>query len=270
MYDFVFLKISRSEDNFMLDRKEIKLQSKSILRAARVNPLLMTAILLVIQYVLNKVVTFVQYGSFSNWAMDYRLLQAMAAGDLDAYSALLDSIPRLTPSGTFLSVLVSLAMLLLSAGYSIYCMGIRQGLEMPYSTLLDGLGAAGKLIWCSILMYVKVALWSMLFFFPGVVAAYRYRFAIYNLLTDSSLTASQAIRLSCEQTRGVKGQLFVLDLSFLGWTILSSLTLGILNIWLTPYVTLCDLAYFEDSQQRLGRSPYGGGQDAVPPPTWDL
>ncbi len=254
----------------MLDRKEIKLQSKSILRTARVNPLLMTAILLVIQYVLNKIVTYIQYGSFSTWTMDYRLLQAMADGDLNAYYALLDSLPRVTSAGSFLSILVSLVVTVLSAGYYIYCMGIRQGLEMPYSSLLDGLSLAGRLIWCSILLYIKIALWSMLFFFPGVVAAYRYRFAIYNLLTDSSLTASQAIRLSCEQTQGIKGQLFVLDLSFIGWSILSSLTAGILNIWLMPYMALCDLAYFEDAQQRLGRSPYGGDQGATPPPSWEL
>ena len=254
----------------MLDRQEIKLRSKEMLRTARVNPLLMTAIVLIIQYVLNKVVTFVQYGSFSTWAMDYRLLQAVAAGDLNAYYALLDSLPQITPIGTFLSILVSLAVLLLSAGYSIYCMGVRQGLEMPYSTLLDGLSLAGRLIWCDILMSIKIALWSMLFFFPGVVAAYRYRFAVYNLLTDSSLTASQAIRLSCEQTRGIKGQLFVLDLSFLGWSILADLTFGILNIWLMPYIALCNLAYFEDAQQRLGRSPYGGGQGGDVPPTWEL
>lgn len=257
----------------MLDRQEIKLQSKSILRTARVNPLLMTAILLIIQYVLNKIVTYVQYGSLTTWDMDYRLLQAMAAGDLNAYYALLDSLPQVSAVGSFLSILVGLVVTVLTAGYYIYCMGIRQGLEMPYSSLLDGLSLAGRLIWCNILVGIKVALWSMLFFFPGLVAVYRYRFAVYNLLTDSSLTASQAIRLSCEQTRGIKGQLFVLDMSFLGWSILASLTMGILNIWLTPYMALCDLAYFEDAQLRLGRSPYGGqsgDQGAAPPPSWEL
>lgn len=253
-----------------MDRQEIKLQSKAMLRTARVNPLLMTAILLAIQFVLDKIVTFARYGSLSTWGVDLQLLEALAAGDLDAYYALASAIPQLTPTGTFLSVLVSLVMLLLSAGYYIYCMGVRQGLEMPYATLLDGLSLAGRLIWCSILVYVKIVLWSMLFGIPGIIAAYRYRFATYNLLTDSSLTASQAIRLSCEQTRGMKGRLFVLDLSFIGWSILSGLTLGILDIWLMPYKVLCDLAYFEEGQRRLGRSPYGNSQDTTPPPSWEL
>ena len=136
-------------------------------------------------------------------------------------------------------------------------MGIRQGRQMPYATLADGLGTAGKLIWCWIQISMRTFLWSMLFVIPGVVATYRYRFAYYNLLTDPTLSAGEAIRLSCQQTRGIKWELFVLDLSFIGWSLLASLTMGLLNIWLTPYMTLCDLAYFEDAQMRLGRGPYG-------------
>ena len=146
---------------------------------------------------------------------------------------------------------------------------VRQGRQMPVSTLMDGLGLAGKLIWCSILTYIKVFLWSLLFFIPGIIAAYRYRFAVYNLLVDPSLSVSEAIRLSCQQTSGMKGALFVLDLSFIGWSLLSSLTAGILSIWLLPYMVLCDLAYFEEGQRRLGRSPYGD-QFGDAGPTWEL
>ena len=127
---------------------------------------------------------------------------------------------------------------------------------MPVSSLLDGLGRAGRLILCQILITVKITLWSMLFVIPGVIAGYRYRFAYYNILTDDSLSASQAIRLSCEQTRGMKMDLFVLDWSFFGWELLSSLTFGLLDLWLMPYQTQCDLAYFEEGQRRVGRPPY--------------
>ena len=184
---------------------------------------------------------------------------------------------RANPQQAALDVLkgflaVSLFTTVLYGGYYIYCMGIRQGLRMPCTTLFDGLSVAGKLIWCSILVGIKTFLWSLLFVIPGIVAAYRYRFALYNVLTDDSLSAGEAIRLSCEQTRGLKATLFVLDLSFIGWSLLASLTMGILNIWVMPYLVLCDLAYFEDAQRRLGRSPYGGSSsDSVPPPPeWEL
>ena len=98
-------------------------------------------------------------------------------------------------------------------------------------------------------MSIRIFLWSMLFFIPGVVALYRYRFAFYNILTDDSVSAGEAIWRSCRQTRGMKWQLFVLDLSFLGGAVLANVTFGLLNIWLTPYMTVCDLAYYERARE---------------------
>ena len=249
----------------MLDRVGIKLQAKDIMRGARVSPYLVTLIVLAICFVLNKIVEMVEDGTpFYSYALIRQYLNAMASGNFGALEAMITAMPENTTGAFFFSTLVSLFTIVLNGGYFIYCMGIRQGQQMPYATLADGLGVAGKLIWCWIQVSVRTFLWSMLFVIPGIVATYRYRFAYYNILTDATLSAGDAIRLSCEQTRGVKGELFILDLSFIGWSIVASLTMGLLNIWLTPYMTLCDLAYFEDAQLRLGRNPYG---TPLPPPS---
>ena len=204
-----------------------------------------------VSYAIQRTCTVV-IGMILNW--DY--LQASLQGDVYAMDMLLNNLPASTASSFFFSTLVSLFTVVLNGGYYVYCIGIRRGAEMPYATLLDGLSVAGKLIWCWLQITVKIFLWSMLFVIPGIIAAYRYRFAYYNLLSDDALSAGDAIRLSCRQTLGYKGELFMLDLSFIGWSLLSSLTMGLLNVWLTPYMTLCDLAYFEDAQRRLGASPY--------------
>ncbi len=245
---------------FMLNRVEIKAEAKEIMRTARVSPYIVTLLVIVVGFTLNRVVDLVQGGSlFFSYDRYRSYLAIVSSGDMEALERWILSLPQDTGASFFLSILVSLVMLVLNGGYYIYCMGIRQGAEMPYATLADGLGVAGKLIWCSIQIGVKVFLWSMLFWIPGIIAAYRYRFAYYNILTDGSLSAGDAIRLSCQQTQGLKGQLFVLDLSFIGWSILSSMTMGLLGVWLTPYMTLCDLAYFEEGQRNVGRSPYGEG-----------
>lgn len=242
----------------MLDRRQVKTDAKALLRSAKVSPLLMTLILLAIAFALDRLVSLVETGSFfSLSSVDTdALYRAMLEGD---YEAVYDYAAMGTggAAGGFLSILTSLLMAVLYGGYYIYHIGVRQGLQMPYRSLLDGLGLAGKLIWCEVLKYIKICLWSLLFVIPGIVAAYRYRFAVYNLLTDASLSAGAAIRLSCEQTKGRKGQLFALDLSFLGWDILSAVTMGILDIWLLPYRVQCDLTYFESAQRDLGRSPFG-------------
>lgn len=248
----------------MRDRAGIKLQAKDIMRGAQVSPYLITLVMLAITFILNKLAETVEYGTpFYSLTFLRQYAGILARGDFDALEALLTAIPENTTGAFFFSTLVSLFSVVLNGGYFIYCMGIRQGQRMPYASLADGLGVAGKLIWCWIQISVRTFLWSMLFVIPGIVATYRYRFAYYNILTDASLSAGDAIRLSCQQTQGMKGELFILDLSFIGWSLLASLTFGLLNIWLTPYVTLCDLAYFEDAQMRLGRSPYG---TPTPPP----
>jgi len=248
----------------MKNRVEIKAQSKAMIRNAKVPILLMAVLFLGIGLVLDRVSTLITYGSLFpelteiRWFLSNDALSFALEGDVDGVLQAAGIVSRDNAFTFFFSVLVSLFMVLLSGGYKLHCMGVRMGRVLPYGTLFDGLSCAGRLIWCSILMRIKIFLWSLLFGFPGLIAAYRYRFAIYNILTDDSLSAGEAIRLSCRQTRGMKLDLFVLDLSFIGWNILSSLTLGLLEIWLTPYTTLCDLAYFELGQQKLGRSPYGG------------
>lgn len=79
-------------------------------------------------------------------------------------------------------------------------------------------------------------LWSLLFFIPGIVKSYAYSMTDYIIYENPNLSANQAITLSRELTRGAKWDLFVLDLSFLGWNLLSGLTCGILGIlYVNPY-----------------------------------
>jgi len=78
-------------------------------------------------------------------------------------------------------------------------------------------------------------LWSLLFIIPGFIALYRYRFAYYILMDHPDITAKEALAYSADLTKGYKWDLFVLDLSFLGWTMLTSLTFGILGLWISPY-----------------------------------
>lgn len=244
----------------MINRAQAKAEAKEIMKGARVSPYIMTLLVIVILFVLDRVSDLVQGGSlFYTYSVWQKYIETiLVSGEQDALELLAAMLSPHTGAAVFFSILVSLAGIILNGGYYIYCIGIRRGAEMPYATLADGLGSAGKLIWCWVQMSVKIFLWTLLFWIPGIIAAYRYRFAYYNILTDNSLTAGGAIRLSCQQTRGMKGELFVLDLSFIGWILLSSLTAGLLDIWLTPYMTLCDLAYFEEGQRRVGRGQFNG------------
>ena len=61
-----------------------------------------------------------------------------------------------------------------------------------------------------------------------------------------------AIRMCKAQTYGFKWQLFVLDMSFIGWNILEVLTLGVLQIWVRPYLNQTNVAFFQEIKRVKG------------------
>jgi len=88
----------------------------------------------------------------------------------------------------------------------------------------------------NILVTLFTMLWSLLLIIPGVVKSYSYSMAMYILADNPGMGAKDAINLSKKMTEGHKMELFVLDLSFIGWILLSAITLGIGLIWVVPYI----------------------------------
>lgn len=85
-----------------------------------------------------------------------------------------------------------------------------------------------------IVVSVFTVLWTLLFIIPGIVKAYAYSLTTYILIQQKDIQTMDAIRLSQERMKGKKMQLFLLDLSYGGWYVLSLFTLGILLIWIVP------------------------------------
>lgn len=96
------------------------------------------------------------------------------------------------------------------------------------------------------LMGLYTFLWSLLFIIPGIIAAFRYAMAPYILAENPDMTASEAINASKELMDGNKADLFILELSFIGWQILNVFTLGIGSFWLTPYMNAAYTAFYRD------------------------
>jgi uncharacterized membrane protein len=81
------------------------------------------------------------------------------------------------------------------------------------------------------------------------ILAYAYRMVPYLIQEYPELTPREALKLSREMMRGHKWNLFVLDLTFMGWVLLTILTLGIGGLWLTPYMQTTVAHYYEDLKQ---------------------
>jgi len=83
---------------------------------------------------------------------------------------------------------------------------------------------------------IIVFLWSLLFIIPGWIKSYAYRLVPYIINDHPELDYKEALRRSQEMTDGEKFSMFVLDLSFIGWSLLTILTCGIGILFLNPYV----------------------------------
>lgn len=88
--------------------------------------------------------------------------------------------------------------------------------------------------------------WSLLFIIPGIVKSYEYRMMPYLFADDPTMTKERAFSESKQMMTGQKWNAFVLDLSFLGWNILSAMTLGILGLfYVNPYQSQTNAALYE-------------------------
>lgn len=81
---------------------------------------------------------------------------------------------------------------------------------------------------------------------PGIFKAYSYSMAFYYLEEDPTISVRVALNKSKEATRGKRGSLFILQLSWLGWITLSIFTFGISLLWLLPYFSLTEYTAFSD------------------------
>lgn len=89
------------------------------------------------------------------------------------------------------------------------------------------------------------ALWSMLFVVPGIVKHYAYSMSFYVAADHPEYTWNQCMDASKRMTAGHKGELFVLDLSFIGWFFVGGLCLGVGSLWVMPYYNASWANYYE-------------------------
>ncbi len=83
---------------------------------------------------------------------------------------------------------------------------------------------------------LRILAWTLLLIIPGIIKSYAYRFVPYILADNPEMPHSRAIELSNQMTAGQKMNIFILDLSFLGWYLLGLLALVVGTLFVHPYV----------------------------------
>ncbi len=217
-----------------INRAAIKQNAKNIISTTKPSPILIGLAYLGIIFILQ----FLSYTVSGEFQVYMQTMEQVMAGNLDY----IPPIVNISLSARLMMLAIGLVMLMIDTGFKIYCLNISQFRKAGIGNLFDGCAIFLKVLWLTILMGIFILLWSCLLIIPGIIAAYRYRMALYIMIENPHLGAFECIRASSEMMEGRKSELFVLDLSFLGWYLLTMFPF--VTIWVTPYTSVTYTNYY--------------------------
>ena len=162
---------------------------------------------------------------------------------IGAISAVASTLAALIPFGGAIIAIVITPAFVLSTS-RIYLMVVRGGnpeIKDSFSGF-DDFFSAFKV---TLLVGFYTFLWSLLFIIPGIIKSYSYSMSVYVLADNKGMSARECIAESKKMTNGHKAELFVLDLSFIGWYLLSCLTCGLAMLYVVPLINATHANVYE-------------------------
>ena len=227
----------------IIDRTAAKLQAKQLIRESQ--PSMLTAALL---YTL--LTALIGWLSLRLTGVDTNTMNEMLRLASEGNSeAVMEMMTKATPSAgaSLIDSLLRLAMAVVGVGFSLFVMNSVRRSQPALGNLLDGFGMFPRVLFLIILQIVFIFLWSLLLVIPGIIAAYRYSFAVYVMIDHPEMSAMDCLRESKRLTTGYKRQLFLLDLSFIFWFLLTMIPVVgyIAQVYVTPYMESARVLYYE-------------------------
>lgn len=170
-------------------------------------------------------------------------------------------------------VIGSIAALVLagpiSVGVMLVLTNVTAGKSVSIGQIFDPIGYCFvSAFLANLLQGVFVFLWSLLLVVPGIMKAYSYAMTFYVLRYEPNLTGTEALRRSESLMNGHRMELFKLQLSFIGWLLLCTVTFGLATIWVAPYMEVTETIFFDSiygPQQKVSGMDddgFTGAQDA--------
>lgn len=255
----------------MFDRVDAKLRARASMKGAYPHPMLVTLVFML----LTSGVYWLVNTLFGGGSAFELMMMLEYVEDPEQLLYYLPMILRASTAGGLLSILFSLYQSVMGFGYRSYGLRLARNEGPGYKCLFDGFAKFGRVLLMEFLIGLFTGLWTLLGMVPylvllftavftqsagmmvvavlfavagtifGVYMGLRYGMAPYLLIDHPSYTAMECIDESKAMMRGHVGQYFVLSLSFLGWVLLAPFTLGILVLWLNPYMAATEANFYD-------------------------
>lgn len=220
----------------MPTRRELKDSAHELIRNTKPHPCIVGLVYVLIIWIIGYLTAKINGGPI---AID---LNALYSGNAESAIRIQMNEP------TFLSSLLVTAFQLISVligfGFTKYVLNVSRKQSAEMGNLFDGFAVFPRVIWLSIVRAALIFLWSLLFIVPGFIAAYKYSMATYLLLDHPDWTAIQCLQESKAIMDGHKSELFVLDLSLLGWYILGCIRPA--QVYTQPFTGVTHALYYNN------------------------
>ena len=215
-----------------MDRKEIKELAKSKIKGNLWKLLWPMLAISLVEGLLSSI--FTPKGA----TVDYTNLNATA------------STPQMPVGNALIILLIGIICGIAMIAYKKYVLNFAREGKCEFKDILGCMKEKWlNIILSEILVGILVFLASMLFVIPGIILAFAYSMVTY-LVVDTNLGATDAMKESRRMMKGYKMDYFVFCLSFIGWGLLVPFTLGLLLIWLTPYMEVAEAIYYDKLKEK--------------------
>lgn len=214
-----------------MSREALKSDAKNAMRAASVSPYLVTIIMGIILFVLS----IIQY-FLDKW--QEVLINSGDRATMDQWW------PYIIFSIVFFVIYFILSTLL-DFGYHSFCLKVaKRDSSLSYGDLFSSAAYLLKALGLCIMMGIFITLWTLLLIIPGIIASLRYSQAIFIMAENPDKGIFECIRESKSMMDGRLGEYFVLNLSFILWSLLGFITCGLAYIYVSPYMKVTLANYY--------------------------
>ena len=242
-----------------IDRKSLKKNSLAAIHDGKTSIVVIGLVFIVLLLILELLSMRVS----GEWEM----LKTMAASVMEGGELVLPETES-SFAAEFLVLALDVMGMMLSVGFVIACLNTSRRVAASVGNLFDGFAMLLRALAVVILRSVLLSLWAMIYalpvsflmtkggfwsayaplvclplLFPALRAFYGYRQAVYLMLDNPHLNGMQCLKASTQLMEGRKWELFVLDLSFLGWYLLCLIPL--VTVWVLPFTNVCYAGFYD-------------------------
>ncbi len=122
---------------------------------------------------------------------------------------------------------------------------VADGKDVEIATIFSTFNDYVRYMIGGLLVFIYTFLWSLLLVVPGIIKAISYSQTYFLMRDNPTLSGEQAIQCSMAMMHGHKMEYFLFCLSFIGWILLSVITLGIGMLWIGPYITTARAEFYK-------------------------